>query len=218
MPRAEAIRPMTPLRVGCRAVVRRSIWQCCVPDLEPGPKPALCRRPDSQARALRRAGRSSRSGTTQKPSKRSLDRLRWGLVPYWASEEKTPVKQSMHALRRLTPLIRAPGIRRRLCGFYLQSYPRTNPPKDPLLSKIPVDGVTCRFVTNCMLRVAGGAKAVRSGRNFRFRRPPTPMVVAGQVMCSHFNGERCTSNASGIICPWLWSACLMLLDDRRHPF
>jgi hypothetical protein len=23
---------------------------------------------------------------------------------------------------------------------------------------------------------------------------------------SHFNGERCTSNASGIICPWLRSA------------
>ena len=46
-------------------------------------------------------------------------------------------------------------------------------------------GVTCRFVKNRTLRRGRGlyAKAVRSGRDFRFRRPAitAPVVVAGQV-------------------------------------
>jgi putative SOS response-associated peptidase YedK len=29
-----------------------------------------------------------------------LDRLRWDLVPYWAKDEKSPSKQSLHGLRR----------------------------------------------------------------------------------------------------------------------
>src|SRR6202048_49377 len=40
---------------------------------------------------------------------RSLDRLRWGLVPYWAKGEKIGFKtinESMRGLRRLTPLNR----------------------------------------------------------------------------------------------------------------
>jgi putative SOS response-associated peptidase YedK len=37
---------------------------------------------------------------------RSLDRLRWGLVPYWAKDENSASKQSMRELKRLTPLIR----------------------------------------------------------------------------------------------------------------
>ena len=33
-------------------------------------------------------------------------------------------------------------------------------------------------------------------------------------MCSPFNGERCTSNASGIICPWLRRETLEKLRER----